>query len=68
MSVDDVADVWLPFYFLPGEEESIDEESESSPLAETFPFLLFFLLFVTLLRDSCFLLAKESFFPFLCLS
>ena len=51
-----------------GEEESIDKESESSPLVETFCFLLFIFLFVTLLWDSCFFLAKESFSSFLCLS
>ena len=36
--------------FLVGEEESVDEESESSLLAETFRFLLFFFLFGTLLE------------------
>ena len=37
-------------FFLVGEEESVDEESESSLLAETFRFLLFFFLFGTLLE------------------
>ena len=56
------------FFFFAGEKESVDKESESSPLAETYRFLLFFFLFVTLLWDSCFLLAKESFYSFLWLS
>ena len=37
-------------FFLVGEEESVDEESESSLLVETFRFLLFFFLFGTLLE------------------
>ena len=61
MSVDDVADVWLSFSIMLV-KKSVDEESE------TFRFLLFFFLFVTLLYGSCFLLAKESFSSFLCLS
>ena len=56
------------FFFFAGEEESVDKESESCPLVESFLFLLFFFLFVTLLWDYCFLLAKESFSSFLCLS
>ena len=39
-----------------------------SLLVETFRFLIFFFLFVPLLWDFCFLLAKESFSSFLCLS
>ena len=48
MSVGDVTDVWLSFSFFAGEEELVDEESESSLLVETFRFLPFLFLFVTL--------------------
>ena len=64
MSVGDFSHVWLSFSFA-GEG---DKESEYSPLVETFCFLLFLFLFVILHWDSCFLLAKESFSLFLCLS
>ena len=37
------------------------------PIVGNFHFFLFFFLFVTLLWDFCFLLAKESFSSFLCL-
>ena len=57
----------LASFFFAGEEESVDEESESSPIVETFRFLHFFFLFITLLWDSCFLLARKSFSSFLCL-
>ena len=44
MLVDDFTGVWF-FFLFDGEEESFDEECESSPLVETFCFLLFFLSF-----------------------
>ena len=37
------------FLFFGGKEESIDEDPQSFALVETFRFLLFFFLFVTLL-------------------
>ena len=40
--VGDVVDFWLSLSFFTGEEETVDEESGSSPLVETFHFLLFF--------------------------
>ena len=38
------------------------------PNSRNFPFSTFFFLFITLLWDSCFLLARKSFSSFLCLS
>ena len=48
--VGDVVDFWLSLSFFTGEEETVDEESGSSPLVETFHFSTLFLLFVTVLR------------------
>ena len=42
MTIGDVADVWLFFFIFADDKESVDKESKSSPLVETFRFLLFF--------------------------